>query len=119
MWRAIFRKEFVEVFGDARTRFNVVVGPLIFTPLLLALIGTVARNQAAEAQKEKVEVGVVGLQNAPSVALALPPNVAKGITFVPIDSAAEIERRIRDRTLRVGLVVADTAESNMKSETPA
>ena len=34
MWRIIFRKEFVEVFGDARTRFNVIVGPLLITPLV-------------------------------------------------------------------------------------
>jgi sodium transport system permease protein len=119
MWRAIFRKEFVEVFGDSRTRFNVIVGPLVITPLVLAMIGSLARSQAAEAQKEQIEVGVVGLRSAPSVAAELQGSKKSGITFVPLASVEEIEQRIRVRKLRAGLVVADDAEERMKNEESA
>jgi sodium transport system permease protein len=119
MWRAIFRKEIVEVFGDSRTRFNVIVGPLLFTPLLLAMIGSVARNQAAEAQKETVQAGVVGLAASPTLAAVLQAGRAKGITFVPIATAAEAEQEVRSRRLRVGLIVGPDTEARLKSERPA
>src|SRR5947208_2248352 len=106
MWRTIFRKEFIEVFGDSRTRFNVIVGPLLITPLLLAMIGSLARNQAAAAQKEHVEVGVIGLSQAPSVAAELQAGKQKSITFVPVATIQEAEQRIHDRKLRAVLVIS-------------
>lgn len=119
MWKTIFMKEIAEVFGDSRTRFNVIIGPLLFTPLILALVGSLARSQAVEAQKQKVDAGVVGLQKAPSVAAELGPSTAKGITFVPLGSLEEAEQQIRSRKLRVALVIADDAEKRMQKEEPA
>jgi len=119
MWRAIFRKEIVEVFGDARTRFNVILGPLLITPLMLAMIGSVAKNQAVEAQKEHIEVGVVGLAASPTLAAELDGSKAKGITFVPIPNVEEAEQRIRGRKLRAVLVVGSDSEERLKAEQSA
>ncbi len=119
MWKVIFRKEFAEVFGDSRTRFNVVIGPLLFTPLLLALIGSLSRSQAKEAQKQQVQIGVVGLKNAASVNAELNGSKAKGITFVEVSSTAEAEQKIRSRQLSAALIIASDAEEKMKSEESA
>ena len=119
MWRTIFRKEFVEVFGDSRTRFNVIVGPLLITPLLLAMIGSLARNQAAAARTEYVEIGVVGRQSAPSVAAELQTDKLTHITFVTVPTVEVAEQKIHDRKLRAALVIAPSAEASMKRERPA
>ncbi len=110
MWRAIFRKEFIEIFGDSRTRFNVIIGPLVFTPLILAVIGSLARSQASDAEKAQVKVGIVYLQKSPSVAAELRTSGDKRITLIPVPSADEVEQRIRARTLPVGLIVGNEAE---------
>src|SRR5438067_2229577 len=115
MWRPIFLKELVEVFGDSRTRFNVIFGPLIITPLLLAMIGTLARSQAAEAHRREIAVGIVGLQSAPAVAAELQDYQAKGIEFVFLPSIEEAERQVRSRKLPVGLAVAGDADKRMSS----
>ncbi len=119
MWRAIFRKEFAEVFGDSRTIFNVVVGPLLFTPLLLAGIGSLARNQAMESQKEKVVVAVVGASKAPTLAAELKTGSKIGITFVPAANVEEVERKIRDRQIGAGLLIGGDAESRLRSDRSA
>lgn len=119
MWRAIFHKEFAEVFSDSRTIFNVVVGPLLFTPLLLAGIGSLARNQAAETASEKVVVAVAGASKAPSVAAEMKFGSTQGITFTTAGSLAEVEQMVRDRRVGAGLVVGAEAERRMKSDLPA
>jgi sodium transport system permease protein len=115
MWRPIFWKEIVEIFGDSRTRFNVIIGPLVFTPLLLAMIGTLARSQAAEARRREVAVGIVGLRAAPAVAAELRDTRASGIDFVPLPSVEEAERQVRNRKLPVGLAIAPDADERMNS----
>ena len=70
-WQIIFRKEFREVFREGRTRFAVIVSPLLVTPLILALVGTMARNQVTETQKETMTVAIVGLDKAPAAARLL------------------------------------------------
>ena len=42
----IFRKEFREIFRDKRTRMQVIISPLIITPVLFALVGVLAQGQA-------------------------------------------------------------------------
>src|ERR1051326_8360922 len=119
MWLPIFRKEFAEVFGDSRTIFNVVVGPLLFTPLLFALIGSMARNQAAESRKEQVVVAVVGAAKAPSIDAELKGRNNLGVTFTPASGTAEVERKIRERSVGAGLVIGGDAERQMQSGKPA
>lgn len=111
MWRPIFFKEFVEVFGDARTRLNVIVGPLLITPLLLAMVGTLIRSQAVEAQKKTVRIGIVGLRSAPAVAEELKTSRLSGIVFVPVATTDEAERRIRSRSLPAALIVGRDADA--------
>lgn len=118
MWQVVFRKEFQEIFGDARTRFNVIVSPLLITPLLIAGIGTLARNQARESEKEHVKVGVIALQSAPSVAEALSGPGSKGLEFVPVASMEQAEEQIRARKLSAAFAIGEGAEERLKSEEP-
>jgi len=116
MWRILFKKEFKEIFSDSRTRFNVVVSPLLITPILLAVVGTMARKQADESRKESITVGVVGLAKAPTLAEELKGPEGKKITLKPVASVADAEVQVRSRALRAAIEVPDDAEERLKSE---
>jgi len=109
----------MEVFGDSRTIFNVVVGPLIFTPLIMGGVLSMARNQAAEARKEHVSVAVAGDAQAPSIAAELKAGARDGITFQTAASAADAEQLVRTRRVGAGMVIAPDAESKLKDDKAA
>lgn len=109
----VFRKEFREIFRDRRTTFNVIVSPLLITPLLLGIMGSVIRRQSRQAEVETYAVGLVGAESAPSIrdALAKAPNLRiENIT------RAEAERRIRMRELRAAAVLPAEAEAMVRTQ---
>ncbi|MCX6378903.1 MAG: hypothetical protein NT023_05400, partial [Armatimonadetes bacterium] len=55
----IFKKEFREIFRDKRTRMSVVIGPLIITPLMFALIGKGVQGRMEQVDKEKISIAVI------------------------------------------------------------
>ena len=116
MWRVIFKKEFREIFSDSRTRFNVIVSPLLITPLLLAGIGTMARQQAKESRAEVVTIGVVGLEKAPTLAQELKGTDGKKIVLKPVATLAEAEAQVLKRTIRAAIEVPDDAEECLRGE---
>jgi sodium transport system permease protein len=114
-WQVVFRKEFREVFRDGRTRFGLIVSPLLITPLILALVGTMASRQAAESRTETVAVAFVGLDNAPSLRkfVATASNLKVSETTQP-----DAEAQIRSRTLYAAAVVPPDAEQQMQAARP-
>ena len=114
-WQVVFRKEFREVFRDKRTRFGLIVSPLLITPLILALIGTMASKQATEARKETVAVAFVGLKNAPSLRkfVQSAPNLKISET-----TEADAEAKIRSRAIYAAAVVPPDAEQRMQAAHP-
>jgi sodium transport system permease protein len=114
-WQVVFRKEFREVFREGRTRFGLIVSPLLITPLILAGIGTMARNQAKEAQQETVSVAFVGLANAPSLRKFVEAAPHLKITET---TEAEAEAKIRKRTIYAAAVVPPEAEQEMQAARP-
>jgi sodium transport system permease protein len=115
MWRIVLKKEFFEVFRDPRTRFNIIVSPLLITPLILALVGGMARKQATEARTEQVTVGIVNAESAPTLSAALDLDGAKNVHFVRV-TRAEAETKIKDRTLRAALLVPDNADPRLADQ---
>lgn len=116
MWQIVFKKEFREIFSDSRTRFNVIVSPLLITPLLLAGIGTIARQQAKASRAETVTVGVVGLEKAPALAQELKGSESKKIVLTSIATLAEAEQQVRQRTLRAAIEVPEDAQERLRDE---
>lgn len=114
-WQVVFRKEFREVFRDGRTRFGLIVSPLLITPLILALIGTMASKQASDAQKETVAVAFVGLANAPSLRKFV--TTAPNLNVVET-TEVEAEAEIRSRTIFAAAVVPPGAEQQMREAHP-
>ena len=108
----IFRKELREIFRDRRTIIGVVVGPLLITPGLFALLGMVTSGQAKKAQTQRYEVGVVGTAVAPGVSEAL-----RGLPNLRLRSVerSETERLIRERVLRAALVVPPDADARLRA----
>ena len=96
MWQVVFKKEFKEIFSDSRTRFNVIVSPLLITPLILALVGSMAQRQAKESRAETIKVGVVGMQSAPRLMDEL--KGANKIELEPVESVEAAEAKVRDRS---------------------
>jgi sodium transport system permease protein len=108
---AVFRKEFREILRDRRTIFAVVISPLLITPLMFALLGSVIGRQTQRQRVESYTVGVIGADHAPSVqqALAKMPNMR----FVAV-TREEAERRIQRHTLRAAVVFPEEVETRLQ-----
>ena len=109
---AVFRKEFREAFRDRRVLFNTVLSPLLITPLILAMVGGMVKQQVAAEQKEKLTVAIVNSDKAPTVMASLKetPNTE----FTPM-TQAEAEKAIRDRKLRAAAVLPENADTLLQA----
>ena len=114
-WQVVFRKEVTEVFREARTRFTVVISPLLITPLILAFVGTMARQQVTEAQKETISVAFVGLDRSPSLR-----DLLRGAANLKLEeqTRAQAEAAIRARTIRAAAVLPEGTEQTIKNMEP-
>jgi sodium transport system permease protein len=113
MWQIVFKKEFKEIFADSRTRFNVIASPLLITPLILALVGSMAQRQAKESRAETIKVGVVGMQKAPQLMEEL--KGANKIELEPVASVEAAEAKVRDRSHKAALILPEDADERLKS----
>jgi sodium transport system permease protein len=111
MWQIVFKKEFKEIFSDSRTRFNVVVSPLLITPLILALVGSMAQRQAKESRAETIKVGVVGMQKAPQLMEEL--KGANKIELEPVASVEAAEAKVRDRSHKAAILLPEDADERL------
>ena len=114
-WQVVFLKEFREVFREGRTRFALIISPLLITPLILALVGTMARKQITDAQKETITVAFVNLDKAPSVRELM--RGAPNVTIVET-SRADAEAQIKNRKARAAAILPDDAEQQIKDQRP-
>jgi len=96
---AIFRKEFRETFRERRTIMAVVIGPLLLTPALFALMGILFNGQATKAKARTYAVAVIGPPSVPAVLRAVPH-----LRFVPA-TRGEAERQIRTHRLDAAVVL--------------
>ena len=114
-WQVVFRKELTEVFREARTRFTVIVSPLLITPLILAVVGTMAKQQATDAQKETVPVAFVGLDRAPSMRELLrdPANLK-----IVQQTRAQAEAAIRARSIQAAVILPEDTEQTLINMEP-
>jgi sodium transport system permease protein len=119
-WQTVFRKEFSEVWRDRRSLFQLVVMPLLITPLILAGVGKMTRSRFDEAQKEKVTLGVVGTKNSRLIEeLIAGQDPAQTRTiYRPVASRAEAEAAIQKRDLRAALVVPEGADTAVEESRP-
>lgn len=115
-WAIVFRKEFFEIFRDPRTWIGSVLVPLLITPLLLSLVGTMARKRATEAASEKIVVGIVGLEKAPSLQELLRGSelAPDNVRLETVARRADAEARVVRRELRAAVVVPDDAEARLR-----
>ncbi|MGB0452381.1 MAG: ABC transporter permease [Bacteriovoracaceae bacterium] len=58
----IFKKEFIETFRDKAFIYTNFIGPLIFFPILLILIGEIASLKVDKLKKETYKIGIVNNQ---------------------------------------------------------
>lgn len=106
---AIFRKEFRETFRERRTIMAVVIGPLLLTPALFALMGVLFSGQAQKAQTRTYAVGVVGPPSVPDALRAAPR-----LRLVPA-TRADAESKIRTHRLDAAVVLPPDLEARLAS----
>jgi len=112
-WRVVLSKELREVFRDRRTTFAVIISPLIITPGLFCLMGSVARGQAKQTQAETFRIGIVAPAQAPTISRALA--AIPHLEVAPV-TQAEAETQIRDRRLRTALILPADTESRLHDQ---
>ncbi len=119
-WRTVFRKEFSEVWRERRSLFQLVLMPLLITPLLLAGVGKMTRSRIDDARKESVTLGIVGAKNSRLVQeLIAGQNAAQThVSFRPVGTRAEAEAAIQKRDLRAALIVPADAETAVEESRP-
>lgn len=103
----IFRKEFRETFRERRTIMAVVIGPLLLTPALFALMGSLFSGQAQKAQARTYAVGVVGPASVPANLLAAPH-----LRLAPV-TRDEAEKEIRTRRLDAAVVLPPDLDARL------
>jgi sodium transport system permease protein len=103
----VFRKEFREAFRDKRVLFNTIVSPLLITPLILGLVVSMAKKQATEEGKTRLEIALVNSEKAPATVATL--KEAKNADFTPMTREAA-EKAIRDRKFKVAAILPDDAD---------
>jgi len=104
---AIFRKEFRETFRERRTIMAVVIGPLLLTPALFALMGSLFSGQAQKAQARTYAVGVIGPASVPAAMRAAPH-----LRFIPA-TRADAERQIRTHRLNAAVMLPPDLEARL------
>ncbi len=111
----IMRKEFREILRDRRTLMSVVIGPLLITPGLFAVIGTMVSGQVQKARTETYPVGIVGGEAAPQVMRAMQAALKQPDMHLSVEptTANDAEKLIRDRKLNAVAVLPPDADARM------
>jgi sodium transport system permease protein len=119
-WQVVFQKEFREVFRDSRTRFNVIISPLLLVPLILGGIMSMGQRQAEKASKEKIAVAAVGLNAAPELQNVLRGSEADKMNQIKIEPMTRdaAEEAVRKRRVRAAFVVPADADAMLRDMRP-
>ena len=116
-WTVVLRKEVTELMRDPRIWIGSVLIPLLITPLLLTLVGKMARSRVEEARSSVVAVGLVQVSPSKTVADALlgsekpAKSGGAGLKLEPVADRATAEKKIKDRSIQAALIVPEGADS--------
>lgn len=114
----IARKEFREIFRDRRTLVSVIIGPLLITPGLLAVIGVAIGGQVQKARTQAYAVGLIGGATAPHTTRVLEqtlPKVAPNLRLTPI-SRAGAEAAIKKRRVQAVAALPPNADKRLAAQ---
>jgi sodium transport system permease protein len=112
-WKSIlvvFRKELKDQLRDRRTVISTLVIPAVIMPVLMMGFGFVMTKIIKKAQDEGTNVMVVGAAGAPELVKALKADPK----FRVVAEAADYEKRIADKKLRVALKLPENFEQRLK-----
>lgn len=112
----ILKKEFREIFRDRRTVMSVVISPLLITPALFALMGTLISGQTEKIKTKTYAVGIVRGEEAPTLSKAVQsiPN----FKIFNIEEN-EAERWVKERRVQAVVILPPQADSVlMQSSVP-
>ncbi len=110
-WKTIFKKEFRETFRDKRTKFGVILSPLLLTPALLGMMGSFITGMSAKKQTESYTIGVVNADKAPGLAAILRKVPHSSVQAMEAGAA---EAQIKDRKVRIVVVLPPDGDTLTK-----
>jgi sodium transport system permease protein len=106
----ILSKEFREIFRDRRTVMSVIISPLLVTPLLMGLMGTMIQTQTEKAKAKTYRVGIVGREWIGALETDL-----KNIPNLTLETIEEqdAESHIKARTLNAVAIFPPDTQTRM------
>ncbi len=104
----ILKKEFREIFRDRRTVMSVVISPLIITPALFALMGTLISGQTEKIKSKTYSVGIVRSEEAPQLYKAV--QAIPNFKFTTIEEN-KAENWVKDRRGQAVIILPAQADS--------
>ncbi len=113
----IFRKEFREIFRDKRTRMQVIISPLIVTPLLFALLGQLAKGQMERTKTHTYSVGIVHGDAFPDFGRQL--RLSLQFKTTDLHTEAEAAELIRKRKQEAVIVLSPDTLAKITASQPA
>ena len=116
-WFVVLKKECAEIFRDPRVWIGSVIVPLLITPLLLSLVGKMAKSRVEDDRTTVMTIGLV--QAAPSETVAdalkgagLPvKSGGAGVVVQSVADRATAEKKIKDRSIKAALLVPEGADA--------
>lgn len=114
--KTIFQKEFREIFRDRRTLMSVVVGPLLITPLMFAIIGVGVQKRVDSDKKQKYSLGLLTDKNPAGIVdqLKKSPNFDVQV----FGSEQEVIQKIKDRKISIGMKIDSDADQKLQAQQP-
>jgi sodium transport system permease protein len=108
--RIILRKELSEIFRDRRTIISVVVSPLLITPAMFAVMGTLISSQTDKVKTHTYTIGIVAPGDLIRAALEHLPN-----TSIRPAQINTVEHEIKSRHFDAAIVLPDNTEERLKA----
>ena len=123
-WTVVLKKEVAELMRDPRVWVGSILVPLLITPLLLTLVGKMAKNRVEEGRTSVVSVGLVQAAPSKTVADALlgaekpAKSGGAGLKLVSVPDRAAAEKQIKARSIQAALLVPADADALAEETRP-
>ena len=123
-WTVVLKKEVAELMRDPRVWVGSILVPLLITPLLLTLVGKMAKSRFEEGRTSVVSVGLVQAAPSKTVADALlgaekpAKSGGAGLKLVSVPDRAAAEKQIKARSIQAALLVPADADALAEETRP-
>ncbi len=114
--KTIYQKEFREIFRDRRTLMSVVIGPLLITPLMFAIIGLGVQKRMDSDKTQKYSIALLTEVDPTGVVDKLKASPNFDIQLIKTEQ--EIVTKIKERKISIGLKIDENVAQKIQDQKP-